>query len=432
MIEKLKAAGLGLTDILNRLNDPFDDFDRPPFPKDPKKLGDLEVDFYSDLINNFWVCDGQVLASRLPLPLGSEIDMGDQAIWHGVYTAMLALRYSALSPSVEVVSNQDSYAEIIQAAKGLQLHQTGHNEPKPRLVRGFSNDLKEFKDDASNDSACGHLLGIYFGWKFGPPTLRPVFEQLAGGLAAELHNHEDSLVGPDGKATTYGALVQGWRTDPLRLTLALAIYAVAATLCREKTFIQDYERLFRRYKAIIPYAKARLWWYEKFPDTHRAAIQLAILSDLTDGEPRECYRNGLRRVLGMTLKDGNLWGSALCAFGLSFAPAALRPQALKVLSEFSPKEKQFNIGRDNSTPEADRRIREMIPNFSRVLWNGVYMANEPLPRWMVRTQDFFWQRNLRSLDPGDEHAPVDSRLNGGDFLAAYWLLRHLGVLTPND
>lgn len=416
--------------MFNRINDPFPPFDRPALPKERKLLSELELEFYQDLVGNFWGCDGQVLLHRIPLPPGSPLDTGDQAIWHGVYTAVLALRYHLTQD--DQPSNVDTYAHLVQAAKGLKLHQTIHGEPKPRLIRGVSDDQRTFQDDASNDSASGHLLGIYFGWKFGPETMRPVFAELAAGLAAELHNHADNLVGPAGAPTTYGTLVDGWKTDPLRLTLALAIYAVGATVCREATFIQDYERLFRAYKAIIPYPKVKLWWLENQNDTHRAAMHLAILADLTTGEANSCYHKGLLRLQEMALAVGNVWVLALCAFGLGTQDPAIRPLALKVLSEFSLKEKQFNDGRDNFLLMTKGPYPYSPVWFKPVLWNGMWMANQPLPRWQARSQDFFWQRNLRSLDVGSDGGQPDSRLNGGDFLAAYWLSRATGILNEKD
>ena len=428
VIAWIKTAMIRFMDALNELNDPFDLFDRPACPKESKKLRALEAEFYQDLTGNFWACDGCVLAHRFPLPAGSGLDTGDQAIWHGVYTAMIALRCHLSSGGEQ----GQIYAHLVAAAKGMKLHQRAHGEPMLRLIRGVSNDLKTWQDDASNDSATGHLLGFYFGWKFGPDTLRPVFADLAGGLAGELANHGHALVRADGAPTTYGALEQGWKTDPLRISLALAVYAAAATMTGIPAFSQVYSDLFKRYGALARYPKVRLWWFENQNDTHRAAIHLAILADVTAGKACLGYRRGLERIRDSVDKLGNVWVNALCAWGIGSTRLNDRDQALKVLSEFTLKDKQFNDGRDNSMPGLLDAIRRAIPSFRPVLWNGKWMANQPLPRHMVRAQDFFWQRNLRSLDPGSDGAPADSRLNGGDYLAAYWLSRLTGILSAND
>jgi len=425
LIESIKAVAIRGADALNKLNDPFPPFDRPALPKEPKKLSDLELEFYQDLVGSFWGCDGQVLLHRIPLPTGSPLDTGDQAIWHGVYSAMLALRYRLMYVADK---NSTTYDDLVQSVKGMQLHQTIHGELKPRLIRGVADDLKTWQDDASNDSATGHLLGIYATWKWGPPTLQPVCAQLLGGLALELLEHNHSLVGPNGAPTTYGALEQGWKTDPLRISLALAIYAAGATVCRSGAFAKAYSDLFKKYGTLACYPKVKLWWLDNANDTHRAAIHLAILADTTTGAPHDSYRAGLRRVQDMALKDGNVWVLALCAFALQEHHPDIRPLTLKVLSEFTLADKQFNPGRDNYASLHPINGWQYKP----VLWNGKYMANQPLPRWAVRAQDFFWQRNLRSLDVGSSGAQADSRLNGGDFLAAYWLARSAGVLNAMD
>lgn len=430
LVESLKSAAICGADWVNKLNDPFDHFTRPAIPKVSKRLWDLESEFYQDLVGNFWGCQGQVLLHRIPLPVGSPLDTGDQAIWHGVNTAILALRYHLQ----DAVQQTDTYGYLVSAVKGLLLHQTAHGEAQPRLIRGVSDDLKTWQDDASNDSATGHLLGIYFVWKYGPPSLQPVCGVLAAGLATELLTHGHALVKADGTPTTYGALEQGWKTDPLRISLALAIYAVAATICKAKPFMDAYSKLYSKYHALAIYPKVKLWWLENQNDTHRAAIHLAILADLTTGKPNEEYVRGLTRIQEMAEKLGNVWVNALCQFGRGgpFLGRGEKEIALKVLSEFTLKDKMFNDGLDNYL------LYQTAPGtfpgwrFKPVRWNGKWMANQPLPRWAVRSQDFFWQRNLRSLDPGSNGAVADSRLNGGDFLAAYWLSRLTGILSADD
>ncbi len=426
MIEWLKAKAIQTADAINRHHDPFPAFDRPGVhPGSPKKLSELEAEFYDDLVQHFWGCDGQVLLHRIPLPVGSPIDTGDQAIWHGIYTGVLALRYYQVADPGQA---SRVYGDLVEAVKGLQIHQTVPGEATPRLIRGVSDDFEMWQDDASNDSATGHLFGIYGVWKWGPASLRPICHVLAAGLAAEILRNDHALIRADGSKTTYGALVDGWKSDPLRISLALAIYAVAATITRQPAFMKAYSDLYVRFKTMVPYAKVKFLWAENYNDTHRAAIHLAILADCAMGPAQLIYQGGLSRIREMVAKDGNVWVNALCAWGREVQWRDDQEVAVKVLSEFTLRDKQFNEGRDNSI----RLPPAGFPWFRKVLWNGKWMANQPLPRWMVRSQDFFWQRNLRSLDVGSEGAPADSRLNGGDFLAAYWLSRMTGILAPGD
>lgn len=424
LFSSLKITAIKVADKLNTLRDPFDDFTRPVLPKESKKLYELERKFFDDLNQNFWRCINCVLTYRIPLDVWglvpkmelSTLDLGDQALWHGVYTAMLAMRYKIIGEGEDL---------LLRAAQGMFLHQTQHGEKQPRLLRGVSDDLKTWQDDCSNDTATGHLFGIYSLFKWGPISAQPMCKMLASGLATEILTHAHALVDSSGRPTTYGALEQGWKTDPLRISLALAIYATAVAICGAQPFADAYKELANQYKNMACYPKVSLWWFDNPNDTHRAAIHLAILSDLT-GDP--VYKEGLDRIRKIVAKDGNVWVNALCGSSQALDD---RSQAMKVLSEFTLADKQYNNGKDNSTQE-HFSVGTMPYQFHRIMWNGTWMANQPLPRWAVRSQDFFWQRNLRSLDVGSAGALADSRFNCGDWLCAYWASRLAGSLNEND
>lgn len=419
LFSSLFAALIPVVDKLDSLYSPYQPFTRPAFPKDTRPLSQMEKDFFKDLNENFWVCDNQVLSYRLPLPLGSPIDTGDQALWGGIYAGMLAIRYYLTGEGAELCE---------RASKGLLLHQTIHKENSPRLIRGVSNDLKTWQDDCSNDSATGHLLGIYFLWKFGPPESRPVCGLLASGLAVEILGHKHSLVDSKGFPTTYGALVNGIKTDPLRLTLGLAIYLVAYEITGSPAFRHAFYTLYEKYSPLVPYPKVKLWGMNNNNDTHRAAIHLMLISMLTtDAKIKEDCRKGLVRLRNLVAKDANVWVNALCSYGIknnTFFQEDLRVAKI-VLSEFTLSDKMFNEGRDNYATPPETPGWKWKP----VKWEGTYRAPQPLSRHMVRSQDFFWQRNLFSLDVGSNGGPADSRHNMGDWLCAYWLCRLNGTIS---
>lgn len=421
-LSSLKVIAIKLADKIDRNRDPFDDFTRPALPKETKKLYEFEKEFFDDLNGNFWRCNNSVLVHRIPLDVWgpdpkkelSTLDLGDQALWHGIYTAMLCMRYKLTGKGEDL---------LIRAAQGLLLHQTAHGEKEPRLIRGVSDDIKTWQDDCSNDSATGHLFGMYSLFKWGPESVQPMCKMLASGLATEILTHSHALVNLSGRPTTYGALEQGWKTDPLRISLALAIYATASAITKSNHFEKAYLDLVRRYRNLACYAKVKFWGLDNYNDTHRAAIHLMILADLTGDAS---YKEGLSRLRQMVAKDGNVWVNALCG---SSDGQEDRNQAMKVLSEFTLSDKQYNAGLDNSETQY---FTVKGYGFHRILSQGTWMANQPLPRWAVRSQEFFWQRNLRSLDVGSHGAIADSRLNGGDWLSAYWASRMSRSITAND
>src|SRR5262249_32620321 len=92
MISFLKARVLDGVDLLDRANDPFPAFDRPALPKYPETLCTKAMKFEVDLLDNFRIREGTILQYRIPLPIGSPLDLGDQSLWHGVMTFGLCVR----------------------------------------------------------------------------------------------------------------------------------------------------------------------------------------------------------------------------------------------------------------------------------------------------------------------------------------------------
>jgi hypothetical protein len=65
-------------------------------------------------------------------------------------------------------------------------------------------------------------------------------------------------------------------------------------------------------------------------------------------------------------------------------------------------------------------------------WDDKQRASQPLPFWMIGSQDFFPQRDLFSVDNWQGQADPTLRYNGGDFLASYWLNRIAGTIGANE
>lgn len=400
MLSWLKAKAIQATDWINAHHDPFDDFTRPPQPKYLVPLHELAEVFENDLYENFLIEGGRIVNYRIPLPLGSPLDLGDQSLWHGI------------ASGTEALSGRERCEMVL---KGLKRQQ-----PDGHLIRGL--DLNRIQQDASNDQASGHLFGLYAMWKWGPRKLRDECSLILDQWADQILFHDHAMTNMDGDVTTYGQLVNGWKTDPLRLSLCLAIYSAAMVMTGANRYRLAYNELYSKYRALLPYPKVKLLWLDTLYDTHRAAIHLAILSDIHFGLRGEPYRDGLVRLRNMVRKQGNIWVNALCAWGLGIQHVDDRPLALKVLSEFTLEDKQYNGGRANSDD----------PVIKKTTWNGEWVSRQPLPRWKVSAQDFFWQRSLYAIDFRQASSPPDSRYNGLDFLAAYRLSLKTGILNECD
>jgi hypothetical protein len=401
----VKVVGIIVTDIINRVFDPFEEFDRPVEQKYQEWLWEKERKFTKNMESFFWP-DRSVWLYKHP------IDSGDQCLWHGVYVAMWALRYSVTCDPIDA-------SRLEECIHGLRQHQSPTGESIPRLIRGWRVD-GTYEDAVSNDQATGHLLGIYFAWKHGTLECRRNARNLILGLADELAIYDNKLVNADKSVTKHGALENGYYTDPLNLTLCLAIYRVAYALTHEYLYFVRYKWLVERYFPLISYANVRCLWWEKTHHAHRAAIHYSILCDLeNDRKLRDRYLKGLIRTWKMERKSGNPWIYYLLRRVCTYDENSIE-NCRKHLKEFTLEDKQWNMERINS------------PQVASFRWGKHLRAYQPLPRWKVGSQDFFWQRHLYAVDDWIGHGKGIVEHNGGDYLIAYWGLRSLGLILPSE
>lgn len=410
----IKRIGIFITDKVNTVYDPFDDFTRSMQEKQPELLIDKARKFEVDMLQRFTLMDGRIMNYKVTI--NGPLDLGDQAIWHGIYTAMWAIRFS-------ISQSTDDLLVLRRCMQGLHLHQmVGVDDKRVRqLIRGVGPDGK-WQEDASNDSLTGHLAGIYFAWLYGDVEIQNESLVLIKGIADELLANNYSLINRNGQPTQYGKLIDGILTDPLRLTLCLAVLKVAARITGEAKYQEQYSLLLNRYQSFVAYPKVKLLWWETQYDTHRSALQLSILADLeTDASVKSLYVTGLQRIWNMVHKSGNAWVGYLCARHIPMSDTD-QSWCKKMLKEFTLEDKNTVIEKKNS----NRKDIKMVQ------WGNELMATQPLPRWQVGSQDFFWQRNLYAVDNWIGVTTPPFIHNGGDFLVAYWLGRKLNLINATE
>lgn len=402
----VKVGGIWLADIINHLHDPFEEFDRPEELKYHEwlheKAGKFEVD-----LQDFFQPDRSIYHYNIPF------NSGDQCLWHGITTAMYALKYS-------VTKNQADLDRLVQCTYGLVQHQLVPVNGGPvRLIRGWRPD-NTYEDEVSNDQVSGHLIGIYFLWKYGDIACRDVAKVLIAGLADELAINDNKLINEDGSVTKHGSLENGLYTDPLNLTLCLAIYRTAYQITGERMYLARYDMLVKKYRPLVPYANVRLLWWEKTHHAHRAAIHYSILCDLeTDHDLNRAYLAGLLRTWRMERKSANPWIYFLMRRVCLYDPEHI-DKCRKHLKEFTLEDKQYNVQRINS---------DRVETFQ---WGKHRRARQPVARWRAGSQDFFWQRHMYSADDWVGNAVGNVRHNGCDFLIAYWGLRSLRLIGSTE
>lgn len=373
MINFIKIGAIWFADTINRLFNPFEE----AVFAEKADLRDLESRYFKDIEANFKT-GGKFLYQK-PMPE----DAGDHALFQGLYTAMRVLKGQDVTHEMEEI-----YRLFIDGT----------------LIRGYHSDGRP-NATTSNDSATGMLFALYCIWQYRGPQANALITRWARRIVDANY----ALTDLNNVATPYGQLERGWKTDPLRITLLLAILALANKIDSYQ-FERHYEAIYKKYREILPYPKVRLLWWDTDYDTHRAAIHLHVLWQLTRDR---CYQRGLRRLHRITKKENNAWVQVLCS-------PVLEPQELNltILNTFNPYfRERGNIQTKNSgTVEA-------------VKWGKHKRAKQTLSIWRRGSQDFFWQRNMFSLDEwtGNETANVwHSHL---DFLLVYWMGKRMGLTS---
>lgn len=411
----LKVGGIWATDVVNRLWSPFKPFTRPFVPKRTELLYNKASQFEANLSS--FLHDGIVYDSTMDYGTQPD-DVGDQALWHGITVAMWAIKYSVTKNSVDL-------EQIRNGMRGLDLHQTAHGEPVRRLIRGVQDpaDPKgSFIDDVSNDGVSGHILGIYYSWLQGDADIKQKADVLVRGLADEVLNNNYSVIGPTSAPTSFGKMINGLKTDPLNLTLCLAILRVAYAITADLKYKDAYDEVLEIYGSAhyYNYPKVSFLTMNNWNDDHRAAIHLSILADFDSR-----FIKGLERLWKLNKNSGNAWVAYLCGKHFSIPSSELLPCIIR-MNEFYV-EDENNAQKINSTNPAVAPLGIKLKKYV-ILWfmSGKLVADQPLPLWWTGSQDFRWQRCAYSTDDWIGTTVPTQEFFGVDFLIAYWGFKQQG------
>lgn len=373
----LKVGVIWLTDLINKLYDPFV---LPPPHISVVYPSTLEPLFSADLEARFMQPSGEFFY-QLPRPS----DAGDTALFQGLCTGMKIMKGMDVTKEINFIST-------------LFINGT--------LIRGYDNTGKP-NDTTSNDSATGMLFFFYAALRWGTPDVRSKAGALLRMWANNLRAHDWALVDLQGSPTEYGALENGYLTDPLRMTCLLGILSVARAY--DPSFSQDYADLYEMYHPILAYPKVKLLWWDTSYDTHRAAIHTHIAYYMTKDE---VYRDALLRIWHISEKEQNPWVYTLCSIAMEKPDATL---IKNVLSTFSYEKRQLGT------------IESINDDQPSVNWGGTLRCKYSLPIYKRGSQEFFWQRNMFSLDEWVGNKVSNTYHSGLDFLICGWLASKLGL-----
>lgn len=392
-INLLKVGAIWLADTINLLWDPFKDYVEEPMTTD---LGGLEALFAADIEARFVQPSGEFWY-QIPRPS----DAGDTALFQGLFTGCKIMASAD-------VTNQMSFIQTL-FKNGV-------------LIRGYYPN-GEPNDTTSNDSATGMLFFYYTALRWGTPLVR---SQAAGLLRLWINSllaHGGALVDLNGQVTTYGALDNGVLTDPLRITLYLAILSLGIAFWPDAPEIRsEYERVYHTYYSILAYPKVKLLWLDTDYDTHRAAIHLHVLNYVMKDD---IFKRGLQRVWRIMHKTNNAWVYMLCRDALDAKDDAL---VGRMLGTFSFQKRQQGNVQNVNPAEPSVYWPPNFPSWLQFLGTPQLKCQHALPIYKRGSQDFFWQRGPFSLNEWVGNVNADTYHSGLDILVCGWLASRLGVI----
>lgn len=386
----VKVGVIWLTDIINWCYYPFTLQQTYGLPA--QNLQNLEALFDADLEARFIQPTGEFIYT-LPKPA----DSGDTALFQGLATGMKILR-------------GDDVTKELAFIKTLF--------PNNRLIRGYYND-GTMNDTTSNDSATGAIFFFYCALKYGTPILQAEAVNILMPWLRQLKVDNWALCAQNGTPTTYGVLDNEVLTDPLRITILLALLALSI-YASSSEFVGDYAEIYKKYKPILSYPKVKVLWYDTKYDTHRAAINLHVLYAITNDKR---YKDGLQRIWRITKKENNVWVYTLCYSALD--TNAENSVVATMLSTFDFAKRQLGDVQSLNDDQPSLNWPKKLP-FG--VTTPIVRCKYPLPLNKRGSQDFFWQRDMNSLDEWVGNTTADVYHSGLDFLICYHLAKQQGLI----
>jgi hypothetical protein len=391
IVNLIKLGIVFLADTINLLWDPFYEYDTVPLTQ---TLDALETLYTADLAARFMQSNGEFFY-QMPMPS----DSADTALFQGLCTAYKIMRG-------DDITNQLNFINTL-FINGV-------------LIRGYYNTGIP-NDTTSNDSATGMVMFFYATLRWGNPDVRTKAAVLLRLWINSLIAHDGALVDLQGNPTEYGVLDNGWLTDPLRMTDYLAILALGKAYGIDVAH-DEYARCYNLYRPILPYAKVKLLWWDTDEDTHRAAIHLHVLHYITNDD---LYAKGLQRLWRITSKSNNAWVYVLCRNALTTKNDAL---VGRVLGTFDFAHSQLGNVQSYNDDHPSVDWPPEFPSWLRFLGTTTKRCRYALPFYKRGNQDFFWQRNLFSLDEWQGNYIANTYYSGLDILICGWMAYRLDII----
>jgi hypothetical protein len=414
MLNILKGALLGLVDKLNVAADPFQEFTRSCREVDPATLSQRDRIAWKDIQDNWLFGPNREFYWSM-----KPNDMGDMAIWHGLYTATCALRKDlpALARAVDGMEKLQFLGGNSRLARGADSVSGPHNVDPSRKY--YAEGDYVWTDNCSESTLLGHLFGLMLC--IGTPE-----EARAGKMATELARQlvKDGyrMLNQDGTPAKFGDLRPSLTTAPIRLA-ALACTFLLASVFEPDEFRSEYDKLVKCHMHSLTHPETHVLFVHPWYQDLIAYLALTILFQCDgNADNRAKYGEALQSMWAKNRKEGNTFYAACVVWcnGRGAVKPKDRDSALFTLREFSV-----------TVPSGLKKPGSVDLTASKdVAWftwgfgsKKMTVSKQPVPVWMRPPQDVVWQRCPYGMK-GDSH----EEFNFMDFCLAYSLAERAGLI----
>lgn len=419
MLNMLKGFLLGVADEINERWKPFKKFERAPCLIDAKPLPEKAEFYWGDIQDN-WLHGPykEFYWSMKPN------DMGDMAIWQGLYTFTCAVK-DDIPATLSAVKGQSLIQTLggdNRLARGVDAIGGPHNTDPTRTY--FEDRGYVYLQDVSESTLIGHMFGLWSILYFGQErVLKGIAGQLLEDLAKQVIADGYILKDHAGKPARFGDLRPSLTTAPIRIASLACLLLLSSRTSESKEHKDLYDQIVRKYKSSILHPETHVLWVHPQYQDILAYFVLAMLATAEQDEKlKQEYKDALWQQWEKNCEEGNSFYTFIVQFVCGGVDQIHLQKAAQVLQEFNTDPKKGPTAKQKGSAPDNSDIKSVVWGWKQ-LKGGDRVALEPVPVWRRPPMDIAWQRSPYSIQGSS-----DCDYNGLDFLSAYYLGVYLGII----
>lgn len=418
-LDKLKGFLLGGVDAINILFCPFEKFTRAAEPIEFITLEERANFYWYDIQQN-WLhgLDNEFYWSMRPN------DLGDMAIWQGLYTFTCALKNDpeALRKAFKGQALLQTLSGNNRLARGADATNGSFNVDPSRTY--YKNGSYTFLQEVSESTLIGHLLGLWSVYHLGnDASLKEQAAALVEALASRVIEDGYQLKNQAGVTAKFGDLRPTLLAAPIRIASLACLLLLSYKMSGNTSHKELYEKIVSKYADALTRLETHvLWIHPQYQDMLVYFVLAMFCSMEYDVSRKLSYVATMNKQWVKNKEEGNSFYTYMAIFVGINVDDRYRENAKKILSEFNtnpslgPTKTTMGKTPDNS------RCKSFVWGWSSVKGGHRY-SYQPMPVWRRPAADIVWQRSPYDVEGESDHA-----YNGLDYLAAYYLGRNVRAL----